>query len=292
MRKDLNINKKILKKFLYLLDRGMAIEACLEKFPDDREKLKAYAEIISSFNNLKNIKVDSDFENNSLKNIYSRARVENYEKTGKISRKDMFFIRLRPAYFKPLIIFLGFFIFMSFSFAGTLYASESSLPGDTLYTFKRTSENIHIAITPDKHKKALYLKLLEKRLVEADSVLVKDYYIDASIAEKIISDIDTTYNKCRKRNYLNVNQDSHMQMRIRGIKEGFKYRGGSQGNGVSNCPNQAYEEEVSIGSCMDTSGTAVYQNNSENSSSADIENKFSSNSSENTEAGKKNQYSK
>ena len=240
MKKDLNINKKILKKFLYLLDNGMAIEACLEKFPNDREKLKAYAEIITSFNNLKNIQVDKDFENNSLKNIYSRARVENYQKTGKISRKEMFFIRLRPAYFKPMIIFLGFFILMSFSFAGTLYASESSLPGDTLYTFKRTSENIHIAVTPEKYKKNLYLKLLEKRLVEADSVLVKDYYIDTTMAERIISDIDTTYNKYHDRNYLNVNQDNHMQMRIRGIKEGFKYKCGNQGNGVSNCPNQAY----------------------------------------------------
>jgi len=222
VNKDTCVSKRVLKKFLYLLDKGMELESCLQKFPGEIDKLREYAQIINSFKNLKNIQVDKDFENKSLKDIYARARIEEYKKSEKVSKKDMFFIKFRPAYFKPLIIFLGVFILMSFSFGGTLYASESSLPGETLYNLKQASENIHVAITPDRYRGGLYLKLLEIRLNEASSILNKENFTDANAEDKLLSDIDITYKKCIEKNNLSVEQDSHMQMRIRGVKEGFK----------------------------------------------------------------------
>ena len=287
MNKDINVNKKILKKFLNLLDKGLDMETCLAQFPDQRENLKQYAAIIGTFKNLKNIRIDKDFEDNSLKDIYSRARIEHLKNREKISKKDAFLVRLRPVYFKPLVIFLGVFIFMSFSFAGTLYASESSIPGDTLYSLKRTSENIHVVFTPYKYEKKLYLKLLDKRLSEADSILSKTDYTDIVVAEKLLSDIDITYKKCRERKYLGADQDGHMQIRIRGIKEGFKNRYGMQEGSTINCPNQTLEEAQNTKSSSDTTETSKYQNNSGSS-----DNNSSPNTGAQNQMGKQNQYGK
>jgi len=225
---DKNVNKKVLKKFLNLLDKGLDMKTCLAHFPDERENLEHYIAIIGNFKNLRNIRVDKDFENNSLKGIYLRTRIENIKNREKISKKGGLLVRLRPAYLKPLVIFLGIFIFMSFSFAGTLYASESSIPGDTLYSLKRTSEGIHIAFTPYKYEKGIYLKLLETRLSEADSILNKTDYTNTAAAEKLMFDIDITYKKCLERKYLGADQNEHTQIRIKGIEEGFRYRYGMQ----------------------------------------------------------------
>lgn len=292
MNKDKNVNKKVLKKFLNLLDKGMDMETCLAQFPDQREDLKHYAAIIGNFENLKNIRVDRDFENNSLKDIYLRARIENIKNREKISKKDAFLIRLRPAYLKPLVIFLGILIFMSFSFAGTLYASESSIPGNTLYSLKRTSENIHVAFTPYKYEKGLYLKLLDTRLSEADSILSKTNYTDTVAAEKLLSDIDITYKKCQERKYLGADQDGHMQIRIRGIEEGFRYRYGMQKGSTTNCPNQTYEDEQNTKSSSDTAKTGQYQNNSGNSDNNKTEDNSSPDTGEQNQMGKQNQYGK
>jgi hypothetical protein len=292
VNKNININKKILKKFLNLLDKGLDIESCLKKFPDEREKLKEYAGIVSSFKNLKDIQVDKDFENKSLKNIYSRARIDYSKNLQRISKKDMLLIRLRPAYLKPLIIFLGAFIFMSFSFGGTLFASGSSLPGDTLYTLKRTSENIHIAVIPQNYKGEFYLKLLDKRLSEAESILGQPDYTNAIAADMLLSDIDYTYKQCRERNSLNANQDSHMQMRIRGIKEGFKNKGGIQKNSSNNCPNQTLEDGLNSTDSSSTSTKGLSLDNSENSSSNTTEHRSPSSSSQQNQTAKQNQFGK
>jgi len=292
VNEEMNINKKILKKFLNLLDKGLDMETCLASFPDERENLKQYAAIIGTFKNLKNIRVDKDFEDNSLKDIYSRLRIEHLKNREKMSKKDAFLIRLRPAYLKPLVIFLGVLIFMSFSFAGTLYASESSIPGDTLYTLKRTSENIHVAFTPYKYEETLYLKLLDTRLSEADSILNKTNYTDTAAAEKLLSDIDITYKKCRERKYLSADQDGHMQIRIRGIEEGFRYRYGMQEGSTTNCSDQTSKEIQNTKSSSDTAKTGQYQNNSVNSDNNKTENNSSTNTSEQSQMGKQNQYGK
>lgn len=232
----MKLSEKTLKKFLALLDKGQDIQACLDKFPDEREKLMEYVNLINSFKNLENIKPGEEIENKSLKNIYSRGRIDSAENMQKMTKKDRLLIRLRPAYLKPLTIFLGTLFFMSFSFGGTLYASSSSVPGDTLYAFKRTSENIHVSITPQKYKGRLYIKLLEKRLSEADIILSEADYTNTEAANLLLSDIDNTYRQCLQKKYLDNSLDSRMQMRIRGVKEGFKNKCGMQGSNSTICP--------------------------------------------------------
>lgn len=222
--KNKKINKKILKKFFNLLDEDIDIKSCLSKFPDYQENLNQYAMIIRSFENLKKIYPNNDVEENSLKKIYALARVENIKNQKKETRKDISLLRLRPAYFKPVMIFVSIFIFMIFSFTGTIYASNTSIPGDLLYPVKRISENIQVTLTPYKYEKAIYLKMLNSRLSEAYIILSQSNIVDSEILEKLEKDIDDTYVSCRNRNYLDSDQERRLQNEINFIKEGFKKR--------------------------------------------------------------------
>lgn len=69
---------------------------------------------------------------------------------------------------------------------------------------------------------------LNSRLNEADIILNQGDFTDTTAVEKLITDIDDTYESCRNRNYLNANQNMQMQIRISTVKEGFKKRYGMQ----------------------------------------------------------------
>lgn len=253
MHSEKQLNKKILKKFLKLLDNNGDIDTCLAQFKDHAEfkylnqYVAQYAEIVKTFEKLKNIKISKDLEDNSLKDIYLKLKTENLKNTNKIPKKDKQLIMLRPAYIKPLVIFLSIFIFTSFSFAGTLYASESSIPGDKLYTFKRFSENIQVVFTPFKYEKVLYLKFLDKRLSEAKTILNNSTYNNEKAAEKLFSDLYDTYKKCHDRKYLDTDKEMQIQSKINEIEEGFRHRYGMKKRIYFNLPNQnnAYNNDNS-----------------------------------------------
>ncbi len=241
MNRDRKINKKVLKKFLNLIDKGVDVNTYLSKFPDEYDELKEYADIIKDFEDLKKTPINKDFEEQSLKNIYLKAKLENSENrkdSEKTSKKDLLFIRLRPAYLKPLIIFFSVFIFMSFSFGGILYASEDSIPGDTLYTVKRASENLQLALTPYKYEKTIYLKMLDSRLNEAHIILSQVNFKDNVAVENLIKEIDDTYERCRNRNYLGSYEDEQLQNKIKIVKEQYRKRYKMRENNIDNLPDE------------------------------------------------------
>ena len=47
--------------------------------------------------------------------------------------------------------------------AGASQAYEKSLPGDTLYSFKRTMEDVQLQLAPEANKDELQIALIEKR---------------------------------------------------------------------------------------------------------------------------------
>lgn len=213
------INKKILKKFLSLLDKSYDINSCLDKFPDYREQLKEYSDAIGSLVYLRNIKPDEDFTKKTLKRIHALTRIDTIENDKNAARRDLVIIRLRPVFLKPLIVFLSVFLFLSFSFAGTVYASGNSVPGDILYPVKRTSENMQIVFTPYTYEGGLYFKFLNKRLKEADILSKSDKVLDIELAESLLNDINYTYGKCMEHKYFGTSNGEAMGMKIMEIKE-------------------------------------------------------------------------
>lgn len=233
MKRNTDINKKILKRFYKLLDSGVAIEECLEKFPGYKDELAAYASITRNLKYLQNIKPEKTVEDYCLKMVYSKSRISNITDDKETLKRDAAIVRMRPAYLKPLVIFLGVFIFISFSFTGTIYASDDSLPGDTLYSVKRVSESVAVAFTPYKYEKSIYLKMLEERLFEAGKILNNPEYSNTEAAEKLISDIDVTFNRCCQRKYLDSGSNTYFEERVRHMKGGLHNRYRLQGPGTS-----------------------------------------------------------
>jgi len=238
LKRNTDINKKILKRFDKLLDSGAAIEECLEKFPLYKDELAAYASITRNLKYLQNIKPEKTVEDHCLKMVYLKSRISNIAGDKETLKRDAAFVRMRPAYLKPLVIFLGVFIFISFSFTGTIYASNDSLPGDTLYSVKRVSESIAVAFTPYKYERSIFLKMLDERLFEADMILNNPEYSNTEATEKLISDIDETFNSCCQRKYLGSESNTYFEERVRHMKEGLHNRYQMQGPGTSECTNQ------------------------------------------------------
>jgi len=291
VNKNRNINKKVLNKFLNLMDKDVDIKACLSEFPGNHETLGHYAGIIKGLGNLKKISASGDVEEKSLKDVYLQARIENVEGQKKGFKRDMFLARLRPAFLKPLIIFLGVFIFISFSFAGTIYASTDSLPGEMLYTVKRASESIQVTLTPYRYEGNIYLKMLDSRLREADVILSLGDFTDTVALEKLAADIDDVYERCRNRNYLDLNKDMQMQTRIRAVKEGFKKRYGMNKNGANDFSGQDMEDTEDTAN----SGTGMQgfeQDDSGKNNNSEENDNNSPDDGEQNQKGKQNQYGK
>jgi len=231
MKKNKSVNQKILKKFLNLLDKGYKPDECLEQFPDHRDELLGYSEMIERLKNLQALNVKEDYLKQNLKDIYAKSRIENLKDQNYISKKDLFLIRLRPAFLKPLTVFLSVFVFFSFSFAGTVYASTDTVPGETLYTVKRASESIQIAFTPYDREGNLYFKFLTRRLNEADILIQKSDDISLSFAGNLLTDIDYNYDKCLEHKYRGLNDGGKMKGRINKLKEDFNEKCQLQGMG-------------------------------------------------------------
>ena len=291
MNKDKDINKKVLKEFLNLMDKDMDVKSCLSKFPEDRKSLEQYAAIIEGLKNLKNVRTSNDFEENSLKNIYLRSRIEKIESQKKDFKKDMFLIRLRPAYLKPLIIFLAVFIFISFSFTGTIYASSNSVPGELLYSVKRASEDVLLYLTPYKDENTIYIKMLNSRLREADIILNKDDFTDTKALEKLVLDIDNTYRSCINRNYFDENQDMQIQNRIGAVKEGFKKRYGIGKNNTSDFSDKTIKD-VQNNANSNTGMQDFEKDSSQSNNKCGEVNNNSLNSGKQNQKNKHNQFGK
>ncbi len=285
-----NMNKKVLKKFLSLIDKGMDIDACLSKFPGEYQNLKEYAGIIKGLDNLKDIAADKNFEEKSLEDIYFRARTEDTEGVKKISPKSAILAGLRPAYLKPLIAFFAVLVLIGFSFTGTLYASGDSLPGDILYPVKRTSENLKVAFTPYKYEEKLYLKILEERLGEADMILSQADFKDTDAAENLISDIDNTYRICRERKYLGADEDEQLQNDITAVKDRLRNRYGIQKHGADSIPNDASGNEQNTDTNSKTVNQDAGQNEQWSNGNNNTENKNQPDDGEQNQTGNRNQY--
>ena len=236
------INDKVIKKFLNLLDKGYGLEYCLEKFSPYRKDLESYLKILKGLENLGSIKNDKKLEESILEKIYQSSNQSDKipEANYNVSR-----IRVRPAFLKPAIVFLSVFIFFSLSFAGTVFASESSLPGEALYSVKRTYEEVQIVFTPHTNEGKLYFNFLNKRIFEADNLLNRDDAINEKVVENLLGEIDYNYGKCLEHKSFGKNDGERIGKHINGLRETFQKRCGinCNFNGQQANDNQYLEQQ-------------------------------------------------
>ncbi|MFO7929305.1 MAG: DUF5667 domain-containing protein [Candidatus Humimicrobiaceae bacterium] len=210
MDKD-NNNKKIILNCMRLLDTGHDLEYCLHKYPNHQDQIRKYFGLISSLGNLKKVKPAAAFKANLLNKIYENVREEEYRP------------KTMTRLLKPAVIFISVFLLFIFSSAGVLYASQASLPGQPLYSVKRSAEDLELFFYPSYREGRLHFKFLNKRLIEARALLesktpekenisylldeiMKEYrncrqhnYFGGYGEEQIVQDIDEIYNRYQKR---------------------------------------------------------------------------------------------
>jgi hypothetical protein len=191
----------------------------MERFKDHRQDIKNYFEVIQDISLLKKIRPSKKFRQNSLESIIARA--EKHEKTEATQRM---MLPSRRLILRPAMIFLVFIILSVFSFAGTLFASQDSLPGETLYPLKRSFEDFRLNVYPDSSKGDLHLKFLNNRIHEANLLLDSENEVDPLLVEDLISEMDKHYQICRNYSCIGSSEEGEFLNLIDRVKTRYQNR--------------------------------------------------------------------
>lgn len=248
-----DINSKILKKVLVLIEKGYDLSFCLKKYPGHSSQIKEYFGFLDDFENLKGISPDFSRK----QELFSRILKEN-----KISEKAVVLpVKIRKNYLKPVLAFCISFVFVMFAFTGTVFASEKTLPGDTLYPVKITTEKMQIFLYPETKKGSLYYNFLNKRISEADRLIEKNINPDDENFIFILAQIEEQYNNCKRYGYFMDNNDSPVIEQMRQIRRhGMKYQDNTNNpSGNQETEKYSYGDETgatdSTENCMDEYGS-------------------------------------
>lgn len=214
------VEGKIIHKFISLLDKGYDAQYCFNKFPffkSYRSEINLYLDALNKIKDFKSIKPSENFEKHTLEKIYQNAQKVEDNRSWEnpvLPRAPKF---KRP-FLKPVIIFISSFLFLTFSYTGTVFASENSIPGDTLYNVKISAENIQTSFTPYSKQGALHFKFLNRRMGEASVILDENIDISDEEMNNLLKAIDFEFQKCNEYHYLNKQESETVNNEINGIK--------------------------------------------------------------------------
>lgn len=274
MNKIKDKNEKIFKKILSLMDKGKGMEHCLKKYPEYSSLIKEYFTLIDDFGNLKGIKTSYSRKQELFSKIIKEKKVPDTlpEKRSEFHDRDGIMpVRVRKNFLKPVLAFCFSFIFIMFAFTGTVFASEKTLPGDTLYPVKITAEKMQSFIYPEVKKGKLYYNFLNRRITEADSLIKSEISPDDENFIFLLNEIEKQYDNCKRYGYFNDDNDFKVMEQIRQIRR----------HGMKNQNKSSDNQETESGS-LDNDADTYNSENSMNES-----NNFKNSNGQNTEANKK-----
>lgn len=136
------------------------IEDCITRYPEVGKELASFLEIASGIRADK-ITPSPEFKRRAKRYLFEQMQ----DAPEKVSHSLWFWPKKTLA--KVLVSVLTGLVILGAVSGGTIYAAQSSLPGDMLYRVKIGVENFQLAITPDAAAKAnLHLKLVQRRINE------------------------------------------------------------------------------------------------------------------------------
>jgi hypothetical protein len=215
--------ERIIDKCHILIENGYDLRYCLDRFKDYRKEIEEYFSTADKIGDLRKILPDKEFRESSLDPIIERA--EKLQKSPEI-KSNKNFIPARRKILKPAIIFMVFFLIAVFSISGTLFASQNSIPGETLYPVKISFENFRLNIYPENLRDELHLKFLNNRIEEANTLFDRNHGESRVLIEDLIIEIDRRYQLCRNRNYLDTSNCDALEGSIESIKRQYQKRFG------------------------------------------------------------------
>jgi hypothetical protein len=161
------------------------IEDCVKRYPQLGNELRSLLEIAAS------LKPD---EVTPSPQFRERAKMHLFDESqpapGRVSQPRWKWYRTPSRILAPVSIAMLIFIIAGGS---TVYASQSSLPGDTLYPVKTGIENLQLAVTTSPAVKAdLYLKFTQRRIDEVQQEVKLNRNVSAENLAKIQQQFDDT----------------------------------------------------------------------------------------------------
>jgi Domain of unknown function (DUF5667) len=215
--------QKIIDKCHILIKKGYSIDYCLSRYKDCRQEIKDYFTAAESLDKLREVRPGKNFSENSLDLIISRARRRERIAGAKQGHST---VPVRRLILRPAMIFLLIFMLAVFSFSGTLFASQESIPGEALYPLKRSFENFRLNIYPENLKDGLHLQFLNNRISEADALLEEENKDDAILLEELIIDIDKQYRACKRYDCINPGNENVILDSIDSVKNRYQKKYG------------------------------------------------------------------
>lgn len=210
--------EKILNRCMILISKGYDIDFCLNKFKKYKDILEEYLTIYGKLKKVTNFELDKNFLENTLDKIYKHSS-EKYDIS--VSKPPRNFM-LKPAILLPIVM-----VIISFSFAGTIFASQNSVPHEMLYPVKRAVESLKLNIYPKSYLGSLHFNLLKNRINEINRVIDSAKH-SKEVTDNLLSEIDYEYGQSKKYNYfVNQNKDQILN-NINDIKSKYQKKYGQE----------------------------------------------------------------
>jgi hypothetical protein len=177
------------------------MQYCLKKYSRYKDALEEYFKAIKYLKDLKNIRPKEINIKSSLNKIYKSAK-DKPDKDIIKSKTAAPYSGRRISLLKLAVVFTMVLVVLIFSSAGTVYASQDSLPGENLYVVKRAAESVQLFFYPESKKWQLHFKLLNNRIYEADSLIKTGQEGNMELIKELLLEIDEEYSQCKKYNFL------------------------------------------------------------------------------------------
>ncbi len=161
------------------------IADCVKRYPELGKELTSLLEIAAG------LKPDEAAPSPEFKQRAKRYLFEKMQYAPpKVSHGLSFWPKQTPA--RVLAFVLAVLVVFGAAGGSTVYAAQSSLPGDTLYVVKTGVENFQMAVTTDASAKAdLHLKLAQRRIDEAVQQVKLNRDINVQALETVKQQFDS-----------------------------------------------------------------------------------------------------
>jgi hypothetical protein len=185
------MNPKIIDRCITdLLENGMSLDQCLQKYPGERDELEPILRVALSLISAQRLTASAQFKRTGWIRIQNQISTRHIPKLSEVkeNRTGLKFlwtthsVGIRLAFAALMIL-----VFISVAFSGVIVASAASLPGDWLYPAKLQVERVQLALAqPGLESAAFRLELATRRLTEADELIKQDRSI-------IVDEVITSY---------------------------------------------------------------------------------------------------
>jgi len=172
----------ILEVCLQEIDNGAAVEAVLDRYPDQAEELRPILEASVNARQMAFPAPSAEVMKRSRAKVLQRAAQLREEKAGKKA-----FVWL-PVWRRTAVSFALIAVFL-FSGTSLVRASSDALPGDSLYSVKRSWEDVVVLLTFDNAKReTLEIEHANERLKELDELFANGRTVEVDFAGTVMRD--------------------------------------------------------------------------------------------------------